>query len=108
MCHCLACQQRTGSVFGLQARFSEDQVRIEGRSTEYVRLSDDEGNEGRFHFCFECGSTVYYCAAAMRGVIAVPVGALADPAFASPTVSVYEDRRHPWVTLPPSVEIHYD
>jgi hypothetical protein len=108
MCHCLACQQRTGSVFGVQARFSEDQVRIEGRSTEYVRLSDEGGGEGRFHFCPDCGGTVYYRLSAMPGVIAVPVGALADPAFPPPTVSVYEDRRHPWVALPPSIELHYD
>jgi len=42
-CHCLACQQRTGSVFGVQTRLPDDQVRIEGRSTEYVRVSDDGG-----------------------------------------------------------------
>jgi hypothetical protein len=42
------------------------------------------------------------------GMIAVPVGALADPAFPSPTVSVWEDRRHRWVALPPSSELHYD
>ena len=36
MCHCLACQQRTGSVFGVQARFRRDQVTaIAGRSAEY-------------------------------------------------------------------------
>src|SRR5436190_8806797 len=37
MCHCLACTRRTGSAFGVQARFEEEQVRIEGRSKEYVR-----------------------------------------------------------------------
>jgi hypothetical protein len=78
------------------------------RSTEYVRVSDDGAGEGRFHFCPECGGTVYYRASGMPDTIAVPVGALADPAFAPSTVSVYEDRRHPWVTLPPSIEIHYD
>ena len=28
VCHCLACQRRTGSVFGAQARFSRDAVSI--------------------------------------------------------------------------------
>jgi hypothetical protein len=32
MCHCLACQRRTGSVFGVQARFPSDNVQIEGRA----------------------------------------------------------------------------
>ena len=49
MCHCLACQRRTGSAFGMQARFSRDQVSIEGRSTEYVR-SSDEGESRTFNF----------------------------------------------------------
>ena len=44
MCHCLACQRRTGSAFGVQARFPKERVRIEGCSKEYVRISD-EGEE---------------------------------------------------------------
>jgi hypothetical protein len=37
MCHCLACQQRTGGIFGVQARFRNDQITgIEGRSTRYT------------------------------------------------------------------------
>ena len=34
ICHCNACQKRTGSVFGTQARFPREQVTIEGRSTQ--------------------------------------------------------------------------
>ena len=97
MCHCLACQRRTGSAFGMQARFPAERVRIEGRSTEYVRISDD-GEARSFHFCPECGATVYYSTDAE--LIAVPIGAFADPTFPSPTISVYESRRHPWVTVP--------
>src|SRR5438876_1355693 len=41
ICHCLACQRRTGSVFGVQARFDAEQVTIEGRSRQYIRVSDD-------------------------------------------------------------------
>ena len=32
MCHCLACQRRTGSAFGMQARFSAERVCIDGRT----------------------------------------------------------------------------
>ena len=46
ICHCLACQRRTGSAFGIQARFPAERVHVEGRSSEYVRLSDD-GEERR-------------------------------------------------------------
>jgi hypothetical protein len=97
MCHCLACQRRTGSAFSMQARFPRENVRIDGRSTEYVRTSD-EGELRTFHFCPVCGSTVYYWTD--PELIAVPIGAFADPTFPPPRVSVWESRRHPWVALP--------
>jgi hypothetical protein len=105
MCHCLACQRRTGSAFGIQARFASDRVRIDGRSTEYVRISDD-GDPRTFHFCPECGATVYYQLSAEPDVIGVPTGGFADPAFPSPTRSVYESRRHTWLTVPAAMESH--
>jgi hypothetical protein len=97
MCHCLACQRRTGSAFGIQARWPVGSARITGESREYVRVSD-EGDGHRFYFCPRCGATVYYFTD--TEYIAIPVGALADPDFAAPTVSVWEARRHPWVTVP--------
>jgi hypothetical protein len=98
VCHCLACKRRTGSAFGVQARFPAARVQTEGRASEYVRVSD-RGEARIFSFCPECGSTVFYKAEAAPGIIAVPVGAFADPAFPPPTVSVWESRRHPWVDL---------
>ena len=40
MCHCLACQKRTGSAFGLQARWPADRVTIEGDARTYQRTGD--------------------------------------------------------------------
>jgi hypothetical protein len=106
VCHCLACQKRTGSVFGVQARFPADAVTIAGASKEYARTGD-EGTTARFHFCPECGAIVFYWMDAVPGFIAVPVGAFADPDFPPPRVSVYEARRHAWVRLPDDIE-HFD
>lgn len=103
MCHCLACQRRTGSAFGIQARWPAKNVRIEGRHSEYTRVSDD-GEQRTFSFCPECGATVFY--KIDPEWIAVPVGAFADPTFPPPTVYVYESRRHPWVRLPEGIERH--
>ena len=105
MCHCLACQRRTGSTYGAQARFATGNVTIRGESTEYVRVGD-EGNAARFHFCPRCGATVYY-SFGDGSFQAVPVGAFADPGFTPPTVSVYESRRHAWVNVPEGAE-HWD
>ena len=104
ICHCLACQRRTGSVFGAQARFPRNSVTIDGESSQYVRVGD-EGSKVVFSFCAKCGATVHY---AVEGYdeesIAVPVGAFADPGFPIPTFSVYEERMHSWVSLPAGIE----
>jgi hypothetical protein len=103
VCHCLACQRRTGSVFGAQARFPREAATISGQSRTYVRIGD-EGSEVTHHFCPVCGATVHYAVAGYDDErIAIPVGAFADPAFPSPTVSVYEERRHSWVALPADI-----
>jgi len=103
ICHCLACQRRTGSVFGQQARFPGENVVISGRSTDYVRTGD-EGSRVKFHFCPLCGSTMYYEPEGLEAFIAIPVGAFADPQFPAPSVSVYEDRMHRWVQPPADAE----
>ena len=105
MCHCLACQRRTGSVFGVQARFPRDRVRFAGESSSWVRTADS-GNRIEFHFCPTCGATVSYVILSDPDLVAVPVGAFADPTFPPPWVSVYGERRHPWVALPVGVEQH--
>lgn len=105
MCHCLACQRRTGSAFAVQARWPREAVRITGASREFVRHSDEDGEERRFMFCPECGATVYYFTDAE--LVAIPVGALADPEFPVPGVSVWESRKHTWVTLPDDIQHHH-
>ena len=103
ICHCLACQRRTGSVFGEQARFRRQDVTVAGASTEYVRVGD-EGSSSTFHFCPQCGAIVYYESQGLEAFLTIPVGAFADPSFPTPGVSVYEDRMHRWVVPPPEAE----
>ena len=105
MCHCLACQRRTGSAFGMQARFPREQVTISGRHTDFIRISDD-GGSGTFSFCPDCGATVFYTTGSQPDFVAVPIGVFADPSFPAPTVSVWEERRHPWVSVPDGAERH--
>lgn len=99
ICHCRACQRRTGSPFGAQARFNSKDAEVHGQSCSWTRTADS-GHRIEFHFCPNCGSTVFYLPEAEPDLIAVAVGSFADPAFPSPEVSVYESRRHPWVALP--------
>ena len=99
MFHCLACQRRTGSVFAALASFSAP-FKVFGTATEHVRIGD-QGARFTFSLCPVCGTTVFHSEDGVDESVGVAVGALADPGFPAPRVSVYDSRRHPWVRLPP-------
>jgi hypothetical protein len=103
ICHCHACQQRTGSFFAAQARWPRERAVLEGQSSVW-RRTGDEGHAMDFHFCPICGTTVWYIAVDRPEVVAIAVGAFADETFPMATVSVYDNRRRPWIALPPEIE----
>lgn len=70
VCHYLACQRRTG----------------------------DSGQTVTYHFCPACGSSVYYQLEKAPDLLAIPIGAFADPQFPMPQFSFYESRQYEWVT----------
>lgn len=108
VCHCLACQRRSGSAFAAQARFAAAEVVTSGE-TAIWQLRGDEGGVASFHFCARCGSTVWYIADGQPELIAVPLGAFADPhSFGTPDYSVYEGRKFDWVTVDAPGMEHFD
>ncbi len=105
MCHCLACQRRTGSAFGLQARYPADRVQMAGASREYARTSTEPDERVHaFHFCPDCGGTVYYTEPDDPEIVVVMVGAFADRDFPAPVRSSYGTRRHRWLALPEGIQ----
>ena len=91
LCHCLACQRRTGSTYGVAAFFPRENVIVAGDAKAYTR-SSDSGYPVTFYFCPDCGSTVYWRPTRKRAV-----GAFADPGFRAPTQAVHAEHRHRWV-----------
>ena len=98
VCHCLACQKRTGSAFSAQARWPAEQVAIEGQSKSWTRTANS-GNTVVYNFCPECGSTVHYTGGNFPDVVAIALGAFDDPHSLSPRFSVWERRRYDWVDI---------
>jgi hypothetical protein len=98
VCHCTECQRRTGSAFGVSTYFPRDQVRTEGPSKVYVRGSES-GRKVEFHFCPDCGTSLFWYAAALPDHIGVAFGTFADPSIPWPKWSAWEATRHPWVTF---------
>ncbi|AVA23453.1 MULTISPECIES: GFA family protein [unclassified Rhizobium] len=102
-CHCLDCQRRTGAPFSVGAFYAADAVAISGTPKEFSR---DAASGGKVHtyFCPNCGSTVYWKADRLPSLIGVAVGALADPKFPAPVISVFEQSKHHWVEMDGAVE----
>ena len=99
LCHCHLCQRQSGNVFAVQARFPKEQVEIHGASTSWKVPKEEAdkleyrncvslGGGAIFHFCPQCGSTVWYSADADPARIGVKVGCLTDAAFPAPKLSV--------------------
>lgn len=80
-------------------------MQVAGRFSDYSRSSDEaDAKEHVFHFCPDCGSQVFYTEPAEPDRVVVSVGAFADPSFPPPTESGYDERRHPWVGLPDTIQ----
>lgn len=98
LCHCNECQKRTGSAFGIAAFYDREAVEISGSSKKYSRNSDS-GYDVTFHFCPDCGSTVYWEPERKKSVLAVAAGAFSDPDFPMPGKQVYCNSRHRWLEI---------
>ena len=98
VCHCLACQLRSGSAFAAQARWASEDVEVTGEASVWERVADS-GHRVTYRFCPVCGSTVAYTIEGWPGVTAIPYGAFAGTEMPAPGFSVYEDRRHAWVDI---------
>lgn len=96
ICHCLDCQRRTGSPFGVQAWFPRDRVGTPVGEPQLYARQAESGRAVTFSFCLACGGTVFWQAEQRPDLVAVAVGAFADPTFPAPGHSVWERRRHGW------------
>ncbi len=103
VCHCHDCQRRSGSAFAAQIRFPIETVRVSGDYLSWTRTADS-GNKAHFHFCPTCGSTMFYEIDMMPGTRAIPMGAFAGTDLPRPWVSVFENRKLPWVELIGDIE----
>jgi hypothetical protein len=97
LCHCLECQKRTGSTYGIAAFFKSEDVTAQGATVRYENQADS-GQSVTFQFCPNCGSTVLWEPHRKPGIVAVAVGSFADPTFPAPTQAVNREFRHPWVS----------
>lgn len=96
ICHCFECQKRTGSVFGVQARYLASNTFIDGDVTSYSRIADT-GNQVIYDFCPRCGTTMRLKLSSAPDSIIIPLGLFKEQDFSAPSFSVYEERKRGWI-----------
>jgi hypothetical protein len=105
-CHCLACQRRTGALFGSSAFYGRDQiVATHGEHKTFGRQAES-GARLSFRFCPACGSTVFWENERLPDMVSVAIGCFADPGFPAPSRTVWTQTRHDWLHFPPHVASH--
>ncbi|MET4296748.1 hypothetical protein ABIB06_007511 [Bradyrhizobium sp. LB8.2] len=97
-CHCVDCQRRTGAPFGVGAFYPVEVARSRARRRN-TSGQPHAGGKVRFHFCTDCGPTVYWKADNLPALIGVAVGTIADPNFPAPIKSVFEQSKQVWVEI---------
>src|SRR5688572_4203592 len=82
ICHCRWCQRRTGSAFGAEVVFQEQNVALSGLApTSHRHTSDESGRWLEVYFCPRCGSNLGLTLQAVPGIRTLPAGTFDDPAF---------------------------
>src|SRR5688572_24380962 len=105
VCHCTFCQRRTGSAFGIGVYFRQEDVAITGVLKSYEHRSDESGRWLRMEFCPTCGTTVTWTLELLPGGRGIAGGTFDDPAWLRIERHGWTRSAHPWVVLPPGVEL---
>ncbi|MEO9131191.1 MAG: GFA family protein [Sphingomonas sp.] len=100
MCHCSDCQRRTGSLFSVAAFFDRGAVTLVRGMTQSFTRNAASGKRVAFHFCPDCGSSVFWESERLPHLIGVAVGAFADPGFPMPEQAAFTAEKHHWLDLP--------
>jgi len=111
ICHCLWCQRRTGSAFGVEVVYESSQIKINDDSvTRYRHISDESGRWLDQHFCSKCGSNIGFTLEAVPGIRTIAAGTFDDPSWLH--ADKYQ-RRHvftrtaqDWASIPDDVECY--
>ncbi len=111
ICHCVWCQRRTGSAFGVEVVFDKNQINITGQSlSSYRHVSDESGRWLEQHFCSECGSNIGLTLEAVPGIRSISAGSFDDSSWLEsaeyPRRHVYTRSARSWTDIPADAECY--
>ena len=92
ICHCTDCRRHSGAPMVAWGLVGRDQLKIEGETREYA-----SSENGRRHFCAECGTALFYTnEQVFPGLIDVQIATLDDPDEIAPNIQVQAAERIGW------------
>jgi hypothetical protein len=110
-CHCLDCQNTTGSAFLINMFVDRRDLRTTGEIVaKSLSTASDAGRD--VYACAECGTqlwTRYHIAP--QNIIHLRAGTLDDTGEIQPAAHIFTRTKQPWLILPsnvPSFEFNYD
>jgi hypothetical protein len=98
VCHCLQCQNQTGSAFVVNAVIESAKLERQG-AIEIVAMSAPGERPHDIHRCKKCKVALWSDYGRRKTVLFVRVGTLDSPARIKPDVHIYTRSKQPWVNL---------
>ena len=110
-CHCLDCQNQTGSAFAINALIETDRIEILAGQPHRVEMPSPSGRGHDVYRCAKCETAVWSDYGRRPYVRFVRVATLDAPHAIAPDVHIFTKSKVPWVGLPPDArafEVFYD
>ena len=93
LCHCGDCRRHAGAPMVAWGLVKKEDLKVEGETREYA-----SSENGRRHFCPNCGTGLFYTSEAVfPGQIDVQIATLDDPDSIVPQAQVQVAERIRWV-----------
>jgi len=93
LCHCSDCRRHSGAPAVAWGLVSKDQLKVEGETKEYA-----SSDNGRRHFCPECGTALFYTNDVIfPGQVDVQIATLDDPDAIRPDAQIQVAERIGWM-----------
>jgi hypothetical protein len=113
VCHCRDCQRRTGSAFGWSAYFKNAQVTAFIGAFRTYAPAGKAPDTGKLDwqervFCGTCGTTLSWRSSDFEGLTGIAGGCFSDTPLPEPSLTVANETRCGWVTLPAHWKTAFD
>ena len=102
VCHCINCQKRSGSAFGMGLMVAVEDFNVQGELSCWERVSDT-GNTNPRYSCVTCANIIYGLGDYTPGLAKVMPGTLDETQHLEPDIHIWTQSAQQWVHISPDV-----